>query len=95
MRISSDGLLGAVVALLVPVAAGLIFMYSDVQKLKETKADKLEVAEVRSELGKQLALNTQAIKNLDTTLVQFNKFIHRALSQRGNNNEREDSRGPP
>jgi len=76
MRVSSDGLLGAVVALLVPVAIGLIFMYSDVQKLKETKADKLEVAEVRSELGKQLALNTQAIRNLDTTLGKFTEYIH-------------------
>lgn len=84
MKISSDAVLAAVVAVLVPVATALIFMYSDVQKLKETKADKLEVAEVSAELSKQLALNTQTIEKLDTTLAKFIDYIHEV--RKGDNN---------
>ena len=75
MRVSSDGILGIVVALLVPIATAMIMMYSDVQGLKESKADRLEVNEVKAELGKQMALNTQAIQNLDTTLGKLTSYM--------------------
>lgn len=88
MKISSDGLLGAAITLLVPVATGLVFMYSDVQQLKETKADKLEVTEMKAELGKQMALNTQAIQNLDTTLGKLTEYIHRLSLEEAKNGQR-------
>lgn len=76
MRLSSDSVMGAIVALLVPIVTALIIMYSDVQQLKTVKADRLEVNEVKAELGKQMALNTQAIQNLDKTLDKLTLYLH-------------------
>lgn len=87
MKVSQDGVLGAVVALLVPIATALIIMYSDVQQLKETKADRLEVNEVKAELGKQMALNTQAIQNLDGTLSRLTQYLHDFTKERNNGKE--------
>lgn len=76
MKVSQDSILGAIVALLVPICSALIIMYSDVQQLKETKATRLEVNEVKAELGKQMALNTQAIQNLDSTLSRLTEYLY-------------------
>lgn len=88
MTLSKDALLGACIALLVPISASLIVTYSDVQRLKEVKADKLEVERMNAEFGKQMALNTQAIRNLDTTLGKLTDYIHALQEEDRNNGER-------
>lgn len=55
-------------ALLGPMAAALILMYSDVEKLKATKAEEREVLEIKATFSEQMARNTTAIENLNETL---------------------------
>lgn len=48
--------------------AALIFMYSDVEKLKVTKAEDKEMMEIKLVFSEQMARNTTAIENLNETL---------------------------
>ena len=43
-------------------------MYSDVEKLKATKAEEREVLEIKATFSEQMARNTVAIENLNDTL---------------------------
>lgn len=63
-------------ALLGPIVAALIFMYSDVEKLKVTKAEDKEMMEIKLVFSEQMARNTVAIENLNETL--------KILQKRGN-----------
>lgn len=63
-------------ALFGPIVAALIFMYSDVEKLKVTKAEDKEMMEIKLVFSEQMARNTVAIENLNETL--------KILQKRGN-----------
>lgn len=55
-------------ALFGPIVTALIFMYSDVEKLKVTKAEETEMLQIKATFSEQIARNTTAIENLNETL---------------------------
>lgn len=83
MKWSIDAVQGAIFALILSLSASAIVMYGEVQTMKETKADKTEVLELKNDVGKQIALNTQAINNLDTTLGRLIQGIEEWRKQGG------------
>lgn len=60
--------IGCILVTLIPIAASLIMLYSDVNALKLIKADTQEVSELRLEFTEQMIRNTSAIENLNETL---------------------------
>lgn len=62
-----------VCTLLGPIIAALIFMYSDVEKLKVTKAEDKEMMGIKLVFSEQMARNTVAIENLNDTLKRLQK----------------------
>jgi hypothetical protein len=75
MKISA-GWFAAVTALLIPVLTSIILLFSDVQTIKATKAEKKEVAEIRLEFSKQLVKNTTAIEALNDTLKELGRKLN-------------------
>lgn len=75
MKWSVDAVQGTLFALILSLAATGIALYSEVQTMKVTKADKVEVLTLKNDVGKQIALNTQAINNLDNTLGRLLQSI--------------------
>lgn len=69
---------------ILPTIGALIFLWSDVQTMKQTKIDYREVAELRTEVTKQLTKNTEAIENL-------NKLIRMFIEERRKNEQKESS----
>ena len=69
---------------ILPIIGALIFLWSDVQTMKQTKIDYREVAELRTEVTKQLTKNTEAIENL-------NKLISMFIEERRKNEQKESS----
>ena len=59
---------GVLVAILLPIVASLVVIYSDVQTLKVTKAEQREVLELKVQFTEQMTRNTVAIENLNETL---------------------------
>jgi hypothetical protein len=53
---------------ILPIISALIVLWSDVQTIKATKAEYREVAELKTEMTKQLSKNTEAINNLNRTI---------------------------
>ena len=94
--LTKDALMGACLALLVPLGASMIVLYSDVQSIKKTKADKVSVLQLKADVGKQMALNTQAIQNLDTTLGKLINHIEIIREDRyGEVKQEQRNRGQP
>ena len=60
---------------ILPIIGALIFLWSDVQTMKQTKVDYREIAELKTEVTGQLSKNTEAIENL-------NRLISRLLDER-------------
>ena len=60
---------------ILPVIGALIFLWSDVQTMKQTKVDYREVAELKTEITGQLSKNTEAIESL-------NRLISKLLDER-------------
>ena len=60
---------------ILPVLGALIFLWSDVQTMKQTKVDYREVAELKTEITGQLSKNTEAIESL-------NRLISKLLDER-------------
>lgn len=58
-----------------PIAAALIVMFSDVNNLKDTKADKIDLIEAKSSLNEQLIRNTEAIKGLNETTKELKALL--------------------
>jgi hypothetical protein len=75
MKISA-GWFAAVTALLIPILTSIILLFSDVQTIKATKAEKKEVAEIRLEFSKQLVRNTTAIEALNDTLKELGRKLN-------------------
>lgn len=74
MRVTSAWL-GCALTALIPLAASLVLLYSDVNSLKHTKADKQEVMELRLEFTNQMTRNTVAIENLNETLKELKEAM--------------------
>ena len=70
-------LLCALATTILPIIGALIFLWSDVQTMKQTKVDYREIAELKTEVTGQLSKNTEAIENL-------NRLISRLLDERSN-----------
>ena len=68
-------LLCALATAILPIIGALIFLWSDVQTMKQTKVDYREIAELKTEVTGQLSKNTEAIENL-------NRLISRLLDER-------------
>jgi hypothetical protein len=75
MKISA-GWFAAMTALLIPILTSIILLFSDVQTIKATKAEKKEVAEIRLEFSKQLVRNTTAIEALNDTLKELGRKLN-------------------
>ena len=73
MKITS--LIATIAALVLPIIAALIVLWSDVQTIKYTKVDYREVAELKISVTGQLSKNTEAIENL-------NRLINEMLKER-------------
>ena len=73
MKITS--LIATIAALVLPVIAALIVLWSDVQTIKYTKVDYREMAELKTSVTGQLSKNTEAIENL-------NRLINELLKER-------------
>ena len=73
MKITS--LIATLAALVLPIIAALIVLWSDVQTIKYTKVDYREVAELKTSVTGQLSKNTEAIENL-------NRLINELLKER-------------
>ena len=54
-----------------PIIGALIFLWSDVQTMKATKADYRELAELKTQMVGQLSKNTEAINNLNSLIKQL------------------------
>jgi hypothetical protein len=79
--------LGVIVSIgtaILPIIGALIFLWSDVQTMKQTKVDYREIAELKIEITGQLSKNTEAIENL-------NRLISRLLDERKEWNGKEIS----
>ena len=73
MKITS--LIATIAALILPIIAALIVLWSDVQTIKCTKVDYREMAELKTSVTGQLSKNTEAIENL-------NRLINELLKER-------------
>lgn len=73
MKITS--LIATIAALVLPIIAALIVLWSDVQTIKYTKVDYREMAELKTSVTGQLSKNTEAIENL-------NRLINELLKER-------------
>lgn len=73
MKITS--LIATIAALVLPIIAALIVLWSDVQTIKQTKVDYREMAELKTSVTGQLSKNTEAIENL-------NRLINELLKER-------------
>ena len=73
MKITS--LIATIAALVLPLIAALIVLWSDVQTIKYTKVDYREMAELKTSVTGQLSKNTEAIENL-------NRLINELLKER-------------
>ena len=73
MKITS--LIATIAALVLPIVAALIVLWSDVQTIKYTKVDYREMAELKTSVTGQLSKNTEAIENL-------NRLINELLKER-------------
>jgi len=58
-------------ATLIPIVIALIVMYSDIQRLKITKAEQTQVLELKLYFTEQMTRNTVAIENLNETLKKI------------------------
>ena len=64
-------------AIILPVVASLILLYSDVQSIKETKASNRDMMELKVQFTEQMTKNTSAIEALNETL----KLIREELNE--------------
>ena len=69
MKITS--LIATIAALVLPIIAALIVLWSDVQTIKYTKVDYREVAELKTSVTGQLSKNTEAIENLNRLISEL------------------------
>ena len=69
MKITS--LIATLAALVLPIIAALIVLWSDVQTIKYTKVDYREVAELKTSVTGQLSKNTEAIENLNRLISEL------------------------
>lgn len=81
MKFTTETVVAALTAVLIPFCVSQVVMYSEIQVLKSAKADIVEVKELKADVGKQIALNTQAIDNLNTTLSDLLVSIREWKSQ--------------
>lgn len=65
----------ALATMVLPIVGALIFLWSDVQTMKQTKAEYREIAELKTSVTGQLSKNTEAIENL-------NRLINELLKER-------------
>lgn len=75
MRIDSNLLLGGIFSLMLAVGAALIVQYGEIQALKVQKADYSEMAAIKTDVGAQIARNTEAIDGLRRTLDKLVESI--------------------
>ena len=66
---------GVVSTILLPIMASVIMLYSDVNTMKETKADTGDLSEIRLEYTKQMTKNTAAIENLSIIMADIKDFL--------------------
>ena len=77
---------GIVSTILLPILVSLIVLYSDVQVLKETKADysalttvttktSKEITDIRVNFTKQMTRNTMAIEGLTLVIEDMRQFL--------------------
>ena len=77
---------GIVSTILLPILVSLIVLYSDVQVLKETKADcsalttatiksSKEITEIKVNFTKQMTRNTMAIEGLTLVIEDMRQFL--------------------
>jgi F0F1-type ATP synthase membrane subunit a len=64
------------VAVLLPILSVLVLLYSDVQSLKHTKADKQCMMDLKVEVTQQMTKNTSAIEALNETLKLLREDLH-------------------
>ena len=69
------GIIVSIGTAIIPIIGALMFLWSDVQTMKQTKVDYREIAELKTEVTGQLSKNTEAIENL-------NRLIGRLLDER-------------
>lgn len=53
---------------ILPIIGALIFLWSDVQTMKETKVNYREIAELKTEVKSQLSTINESIKGLDASV---------------------------
>ena len=79
------GVLASIGTAILPIIGALIFLWSDVQTMKETKVDYREVAELKVEMIGTLSKNTEAIEGLNKILDRFlNERSQRVKEASGN-----------
>ena len=86
MKMNTWTICGIVSTILLPILVSLIVLYSDVQVLKETKADysalttatiksSKEITEIRVNFTKQMTRNTVAIEGLTLVIEDMRQFL--------------------
>ena len=86
MKMNTWTICGIVSTILLPILVSLIVLYSDVQVLKETKADcstltaattksNKEITDIRVNFTKQMTRNTVAIEGLTLVIEDMRQFL--------------------
>ena len=84
MKITS--LIATIAALVLPIIAALIVLWSDVQTIKYTKVDYREMAELKTSVTGQLSKNTEAIENLNRLINELLKERREAYGKKVSSN---------
>jgi ABC-type transport system involved in cytochrome bd biosynthesis fused ATPase/permease subunit len=66
-----------ITAIVLPIIASLVLLYSDVQSIKVTKASNQDMMELKVQFTEQMTKNTSAIEALNETL----KLIREELNE--------------
>jgi ABC-type transport system involved in cytochrome bd biosynthesis fused ATPase/permease subunit len=66
-----------ITAIILPIIASLVLLYSDVQSIKVTKASNQDMMELKVQFTEQMTKNTSAIEALNETL----KLIREELNE--------------
>lgn len=88
MKITSSWLT-CILAIVIPILGFLVMLHTDMQTLRETKADCKEVSELKLDISLQLVRNTTAIENLNSLLrdIKGDTYVKQECSNRGRDRE--------
>jgi len=86
------------IAVIFPIVASMVMLYSDVQSLKVTKVEQTEMTDLKINFATQMTRNTSAIENLNETLKglgdRLNEQQTRSDRGRDRNTTRADNEMP-